>query len=97
MLAAVLTAKQEGAGRTTGDVEDIAVADARASVGLAQGEMVEVDAQLADVVTHQLEFELTGGEVAGHEAGEVRRDQVGDVVAGGGVADGHNYQSRREI
>lgn len=89
MLPTVLSAEQKRTHGTATDVEHIAIAGTCTSIGLAQREVIEVQAQLTDVLAHQLHLQLAARKVAGHKAGKLRRHNVGKIVGDGAIAGGH--------
>lgn len=89
MLPTVLSAEQKGAHGTATDVEHITITGACASIGLTQREVIEVQAQLTDLLAHQLHLQLATRKIARHKAGKLRRYNVGEIVGNGPVAGGH--------
>lgn len=57
---------------------------------------MKINPHLTDVVGHHLDPQVAATEVAGHEAGEARRHNVGDVVGDCGVAVGHKNATHSE-
>lgn len=60
--------------------EKVALANARPSVGLSHLEVDKVEAELADVLVHWANLQLTVLHVTGHDRGKVGRHDVRDVV-----------------
>lgn len=57
---------------------------------------MKINPHLTDVVSHHLDPQVAATKVAGHEAGEARRHNVGDVVGDCGVAVGHKNAAHSE-